>query len=333
MSLLAITLASAVVPPPPITNGDTTKDYPEVVLLYITGSSSSYGATCTGSVIADEWVLAASHCINKGDLGFEPKQVDVYVGSNSDNDIDDYQTADEWYKNPNYNGRDGYNDVSLIHLPKAFRGVPLMGVNKDPLKHSWVGDDVRLVGWGATSDDDTGSVLKKRTVEVPLYTYDDKLLVTMDEKDDENGCHGDSGGPVLHQLDNGGYETMGVMDFLYPGSSGTYDCIGNGLASARVDYFLDWVEGYTDVYSYDELYGDADTDTDTDSDTDSDTDTDTDADGDTDSDADTDADGSISDPARPADVGQDYDASLCATTPGAGGLAMVAGLLALRRRR
>lgn len=320
-------LAAAVVPPPPIVNGEVTTDYPEDVLIYITGGGA-YGASCTGSVVNEDWVLAASHCINKGDLGFEPTEVDVYVGSNSSTDLDQGVQADEWYKNPDYNGRDGYNDVSMIHLSRSFHDVPLMPVNKDSVRYSWMGETVRLVGWGASSDNDSGSVLKKRMIEVPLYAYDDELLVTYDPDDEQNGCHGDSGGPVLRLLDNGGYETMGVMDFLYnPDNPYDANCEGSGLASARVDAMLDFIEGYADVYDYDELYGSSgnggggDTGGGTGGGTTSTGGDDT---------------GVPGDPHRPSDVGEGYDSSgLCATvTPsGLGLVALGMAGLAVRRRR
>ena len=160
--------------------------------------------------------------------------------------------ADNWYKHPDYNGSDGYSDVSLIHLSQTFRKVPLMPVNDDLIRNSWVGENVRLVGYGITSDHDNNTNSTKRMTEVPIYQFDERLVVTFDDsgKKNTNACHGDSGGPVLHLRDDGGYETMGVMDFVY----GSYsDCEGNGLASARVDYFLDWIHGYTDTFTYEEL--------------------------------------------------------------------------------
>ena len=53
--LLLATLALAQ-EAPPIVNGDTTSDYPEVVLLYME-YSGGMAAECTGELIADDWVL------------------------------------------------------------------------------------------------------------------------------------------------------------------------------------------------------------------------------------------------------------------------------------
>jgi MYXO-CTERM domain-containing protein len=330
--LLLATLALAQ-EAPPVINGDLTSDYDEVVLIYAY-TNDGYGGVCSGSLVADEWVLTAAHCVQDVD------QVQVYVGANS-NSLEQDSRADEWYQHPQYDGS-GYYDIALIHLRSTFSGVQLMGVNKDALTNRDVGDDYRVVGFGITADDDTSSVSKKRYADLPLYDYDSSLAIFYGDPEGQNACHGDSGGPMLETTSDGGYEVAAIINFAYGGST---DCENNGVATARVDYYLDWIEDYTPVFSHDELMGDADTDTDTDTDTDSDTDSDTDTDADTDADTDTDAApvADLSeDPVRPDAVGEDYDTKglLSCSTTGAGmpgssaaGLLLALGALAAARRK
>lgn len=292
-------------PPPPIVNGETTSDYEEVVLLYIESRTAAGG--CTGSLIADEWVLTAAHCVADS-----PRQVWAYVGaSTGSGGIDQEAEADAWYPHPDYDGRSGYDDIALVHLGDTFRGVSLMPVDLDGFRRGDVGDDLRLVGWGATSDDDSNQTLRKRTVTVPLDAYDDKLIVTYDEADAQNGCYGDSGGPVLRERDDGGYAVVGVMDFLYGGG-----CDSGGLASARVDHFIDWIEGYTPVYTYEDLPDPDDEDPPADDDAPA-------------------FDGEGPDaPALPDEVGEDYDVAACGTARGgASALGALLALAAVGRRR
>ncbi|MFN7146911.1 MAG: S1 family peptidase [Myxococcota bacterium] len=313
---------------PPIVNGDLTSAYPEVVFLYFTNANGSYGGACTGSVVADEWVLTAAHCVT--DTTGELTELWVFVGADVDH-LEQQQAAEAWYPHPNYDGT-GYYDVAMVKLARPFRDVPLMAVNKDDLRARDVGADYRLVGYGQTSDRSGSGDSKKRYADVPLYDYDSLLGIFWDTADGQNACHGDSGGPALELREDGGYEIAGIIDFAY-GTSG--DCEGNGVATARVDNYLSFIEDYTPVYSWEELYGeaDADTDTDTDADTDADADSDTDADPDTD----TDTQAASDEPARPDEVGEDYDTqglgSGCATTGGPAGLLGVLAALGLVARR
>ncbi len=336
--MLLLVVAALAQEAPPIVNGDTTAEYPEVVLLYFTNRSGTVGGACTGSVVADQWILTAAHCV-VDDTG-EFTNMYAYVGENS-NRLEQEVEADEWYAHPSYDGSTGYYDIGLVHLPTPFRDIDLMPVNKDDLRTSHIGDDYRFVGYGITSDRDTSTTSTKRYADIPLDgVY--SLLATFFDPDGQNACHGDSGGPALELLPGGGYEVAAVVNFGYPG----VECEDNGVAAARVDDFISWIEDYTPIYSYNELNGDADTDadSDTDTDSDSDTDTDTDTDSDTDTDTDTDADADLAvDPIRPGAVGEDYETSsplACGcvtptgTAGGAGGLAVfVLGALAATRRR
>ncbi len=355
--LLLAASALAAPPPPPVVNGATTTDYPEVVWIYAE-DRSGYGASCTGSLIADKWVLTAAHCVTS-DSSFTIDAIYLFVGSNSDTDLEQQSEAAAWYPHPDYDGRDLYNDVGLIELTTKFRKVDLMPYDDTSLKRADIGTDFRIVGWGQTSDNDNSQTAKKRYADVPLNTYDSDLMVTYDGTTGKNACHGDSGGPVLQLRSDGGYAIAGIVNSAY--GSGV-DCEGNGLASAVVKSYVSWIEGYTDIQTWDELNGSSDADTDTDSDSDADSDSDTDADADSDADADADADAdsdadsdsdadaddgaeddgaAFNDPKRPNEVGEDYGSVSgcgCLTSPesstGGSVLLLTMGMaLAGRRRR
>ena len=252
MLLVAFALA-AEPPPPPIVNGETTSDYPEVLFLYMTDKRETAAAACTGSLVAEDWVLTAAHCVSDS-AGFRLAYVSAHVGKDT-NHITQSIEADDWFAHPDYDGQSYYNDVGLIHLSTTFDGVPLMPVDLDGLVPEESGESMRLVGFGATGDNDTAYTMKKRVADVPLEDYDKRLLLTYDKPDQQNACHGDSGGPVLRLRDDGGYATLGVMDAV---GGQNPDCEGNGLWSARIDAYTDFIEEYVDLQSWDDLNPKAD---------------------------------------------------------------------------
>ncbi len=240
LPMLFLTLAFAAAPPP-IINGDITHEYPEVVMLYAS-DSDGYGGGCTGSVIAEDWILTAAHCVHS-DASFDVDY--VYVGFvNQSNDMDETNTvlARRWFEHEDYNPSDGSNDIALIELRDA-TDVPVMRLAEVALQRSDEGEDFRIVGFGVTSDTDSASNMKKRVVDVPLEGYTASLMHTEDRPDHQNACHGDSGGPVMRLYEDGTYSVAGIVNFGGP------SCERDGAYSARVDAYMDFIDEHTNDYT------------------------------------------------------------------------------------
>jgi hypothetical protein len=297
----------------PIVNGKESSltDHPYVVL--VGAEQGGYWAPfCSGTVIADKWVVTAAHCNDP----FEPGQdydgwtPYVYLGADIWNgEVSQRIQVTERYAHPKWNGDiDSGADIALFKLRTTADAEPVV-LNDETPDSSWWSKNLLYVGFGITRDDLDDSGVQ-RYVEVPFDDMDSNFIYGYAAN--KNFCSGDSGGATFEQVKQG-LELAGVISFTYGG------CVGGQGGSTRIDKYLPWIEGYATVKtSWPD--GDADTDADADSDVDADTD------------ADGDADNDWTDPARPPD---DAYAMGCMAAPVQGGpqLLWYLALLPLVRRR
>ncbi|MGW7414303.1 S1 family peptidase [Streptomyces sp. NPDC054863] len=190
----------------------------------IGGSKSTYGPwavrmlidgnpTCTGTAVAREWILSASHCFYEQALPVADKRISFRVGNL---DVRKGTTV-----RPVPGSRAGSDaDMMLIKvapLPAKVRTVSLAtaGVR--------IGQTVRQYGWGATCTDDENScqspVLKQSDLRVVRpndprcagYTAPGGPDFCM-EKVSGIPAGGDSGGPVTSISPQGTETLLGVFN-------------------------------------------------------------------------------------------------------------------------
>jgi len=245
-----------------IVNGEeaTPHEYPWIISML---DSSGYWY-CGGTILSDQWIISASHCVD----GSKAKDVFIRVGDHDNTDPDDTkfnkkQTfgVKKILMHPGYDPQTVNNDVALLKLDKKinfkdFDDTVAPICLPEKLK-AYSGEKVTVAGWGLLKENgDQPSKLRKVDLEVlPMHTCRDdygykkswitsRMLCTFAK--DQDACQGDSGGPLIWEnKDRGVYELIGVVSW------------GIGCASrnhpgvfAKLSYFLPWVMRKTSSSTY-----------------------------------------------------------------------------------
>ncbi|XP_028135122.1 trypsin-3 isoform X1 [Diabrotica virgifera virgifera] len=217
------------------------EDHPWIVsILY-----PRIGFKCAGSLISEDTVLTAGHCLRNPDS----QPISVVLGTADRSHPGTTIKVKEAKKHENYSLEDlnlrtekanydiGYikladkvpfsDKIRPIKLPEKYNKVPL-------------GTPLVVAGWGKTTPTGSASTILK---EAKVTAAHDDNVCTSEEKFCAGGrtlatCSGDSGGPL--ELDG---TLIGIVSFGYN------DCIDSDEPAgyANVAFFRTWIKNQTGV--------------------------------------------------------------------------------------
>lgn len=228
-----------------IVGGASTKTchFPSVAFLKV-----SAGA-CTGTLVHPKVLTTANHCINRNG-----EKIKATFGESHRGGSFTVGATCTGTTGGNPGGPPG-KDFAFCVLDKEVTNVPivpiLMGCEVEALKK---GNDIQLVGFGATSASMQG-VGTKRQVITPIHSdfgeggYDTEILVGNRAK---GACSGDSGGPAFVDLrtipefkdkPGAGWRVFGVTSRMGPGGS----MCASTTYYGGIHKWVEWVEEETGI--------------------------------------------------------------------------------------
>jgi len=214
------------------------------------------GYLCGGSLIDDDTVMTAAHCVHDGDDPIAANRITVTIGEYDTTDSSPSTTAiSDVYIHEDYNPETDVssNDIALLRLSTVSAITPVDRASTSTTTTAVSArSTVTLLGWGSTvaraSDEVSTNTLATTLQEATLPLQTDSqcsssygstyvsstMLCAGADAGGIDSCQGDSGGPLLI-----GSEQLGIVSF------------GSGCAQAgfpgvyvRVATYDSWIENF-----------------------------------------------------------------------------------------
>lgn len=150
-------------------------EWPWQIGFIINGAPGTDGHFCGGSMLLDQWVLTAAHCIHMSDdkgvfRDINPQAVSVLVGTNSIGDgTGDLVSIESIFRHPDYVGSEFDNDIALVKLARK----PNVRFATIKVPDAEFGDfldqpgvKTTVTGWGLTEGGDHPESLREVQIQM-----------------------------------------------------------------------------------------------------------------------------------------------------------------------
>ncbi|SMP47057.1 serine protease [Desulfonatronum lacustre] len=240
------------------------RNWPWVVGVLHAGVDDEFRAQfCGGTLISDQWVLTAAHCVadQSGAVKYNPGDLHVLSGrTDLRGQGGDRIPIARIAVHPRYNGNTNESDLALLQLARVpadgtiWGALPLIPPG-DPAGLTNPGASAWVAGWGALGPrGGFPSVLQEAQLPIvsqtalilayppPLFSITDNMIGAGPGDGSKDTCQGDSGGPMIVRNETGNAYLAGVTSWgLQCGTSGIYGVY------VRMANYCGWVKGVSGV--------------------------------------------------------------------------------------